>query len=74
MKAVLLLLIILGIVALAAALVGGFVYGILRRGRQRNEAYLTLKHIQQQCNLWYEDQGPALTGVRQELDKFYSNK
>jgi hypothetical protein len=74
MKAVLLLLIILGCVAVGAALIGGFVYGILRRGRERDEAYVTLKHLQQTCNLFYEDQGPAITGIRQELDKFYANK
>lgn len=72
MKAVLILLIILGCVAFAAALVGGFVYGIVRRGRERDRALLALKHINQTANIFFEDQSPAITGVRQELDKFYN--
>lgn len=70
------LLIIFCILVVAAVVVGGliagFVYGIVKRGRQLDEAHALLREINQQANLWKNDEGPFAEGVRQRLDKFYN--
>jgi hypothetical protein len=72
------LLIIFCILVIAAVVVGGliagFVYGIVKRGRQLNEAHALLREINQQANLWKTDEGPFAEGVRQRLDNFYNPK
>lgn len=71
------LLIIFCILVIAAVIVGGliagFVYGIVKRGRQLNKAHDLLREINQQANLWKNDEGPFAEGVRQRLDKFYND-
>lgn len=74
MKLLLTFFLILGIAVLALVLVSGFVYGIVRRGRQLDKSNATLRRINQQVNLWHEDQSPALTGIRQTLDEHYNGK
>lgn len=70
------LLIIFCILLIAAVVVGGliagFVYGIVKRGRQLDKAHALLREINQQANLWKSDEGPFAEGVRQRLDKFYN--
>jgi len=73
-KLLLTFFLILGIVVLALVLVFGFVYGIVKRGRERDKAHSALRKINQQCNLWHEDQSPGLTGIRQTLDTFYNGR
>jgi len=71
------LLIIFCILVVAAVVVGGliagFVYGIVKRGRQLNEAHALLREINQQANLWKNDEGPFAEGVRQRLNKYYND-
>lgn len=73
MKALLLFLIVLGIIALGAALIGGFVWGIVRKGRKLKDAEMALRLINQKTNLWREDESPLAEGVRQVLDSYYTN-
>lgn len=72
------LLLIFFIIVLGCAVVGGliagFVYGIVKRGRQLDEANATLKSINQSVNLWNEDTSPFAEGVRQTLNKHYQGK
>jgi hypothetical protein len=72
------LLIIFCIIVLACAVVGGliagFVYGIVKRGRQLDKANTLLREINQQANLWKSDEGPFAEGVRQRLDKHYNGR
>lgn len=71
------LLIIFCILVIAAVVVGGliagFVYGIVKRGRQLNKAHDVLREINQQANLWKNDEGPFAEGVRQRLNTFYND-
>lgn len=50
------LLIIFCVLVIAAVVVGGliagFVYGIVKRGRELNEAHELIREIRQQSNLW----------------------
>lgn len=70
------LLIIFCILVITAVVVGGliagFVYGIVKRGRQLDEAHALLREINQQANLWKDDEGPFASGVRQRLSTYYS--
>ena len=72
------LLIIFCILVIAAVVVGGliagFVYGIVKRGRQLDKAHEVLREINQQANLWKDDEGPFAEGVRQRLNTFYNEK
>ncbi len=71
------LLIIFCVIVIACAVVGGllagFVYGIVKRGRQLDKAHEALREINQQANLWRSDEGPFAEGVRLRLDKFYND-
>ena len=71
------LLIIFCILVIAAVVVGGliagFVYGIVKRGRELKKAHALLREINQQANLWKTDEGPFAEGVRQRLNKFYND-
>jgi len=71
------LLIIFCILVIAAVVVGGliagFVYGIVKRGRELNKAHDLLREIRQQSNLWKDDEGPFAEGVRQRLNTFYND-
>ena len=72
------LLIIFCIIVLACVVLGsliaGFVYGIVKRGRQLDKANALLREINQQANLWKNDEGPFAEGVRQRLNAHYNDR
>jgi hypothetical protein len=73
LKLLLIFFLVVGIAAIVLAVVCGFVYGIVKRGKQRDEAQSVLRNINKKCNLFYEDQSPLATGVRQVLSSYYQD-
>lgn len=74
MKAVIIFAGILLICVIIGGLVGGFVYGIVKRGRELKRAQVVLYQINQQCNLWNEDVSPIAEGVRMKLNTYYDKR
>lgn len=70
MKAILIFSIIVIAAFLVAALVAGFVYGILKRGRALKRAEETLYNVRREVNLYNEIDHVLASALHVHLDKY----
>lgn len=74
MKILLIFLMIVVGCAVIGGLLAGFVYGIVRRGRQLDKANETLRSINEAANLWDDLESPLASSIKQKLNTHYNGK
>lgn len=74
MKVLLIFLVIVIGCAVIGGLLAGFIFGIVKRGRQLDRANETLRSINEAANLWDDMESPLASSIKQKLDKHYNGK